>query len=257
MVWCFWSSKGGSGCSVMAAATAMLSARRQPVLLVDLAGGDQARILGVEPKGAGLVRWLGHTNPPPDSLARLEQAVADGLFLLPFCGPDPDRTDSVDSHDGGVDLDDRLSLLARLLAADERLVVVDLGLPGRPAVGTSGSTCSPAFPALLDVAERSTLVTRLCYLALVRTMEQPVPDDVLVVVEPDRALRVADVEAAMRVPVATVRWDPAVARAVDAGLLVRRLPRALHRLPVPTPTSDAGTVEPAAARSTRSGGRRT
>ena len=245
MVWCFRGSKGGSGCSVVAAAAAVLNARRGPVLLVDAAGGDLSRILGVEPRGPGLTRWLSHPNPPPDSLARLEVPATDGVSLLPYRGLGPGGGDvasgspespespvspgspespvSPDSPGGGVDAEGRWRLLAELLAADERLVVVDLGL----ASPVSGS----AFRAIGGVARRSTLVTRLCYLALARAMEQPVPDDVIVVAEPDRALRVSDVEAALRVPVATIRWDPAVARAVDSGLLTRRLPRALHRIP--------------------------
>lgn len=256
MVWCFRGSKGGSGCSVMAAAAAMLTARRDPVLLVDLAGGDQARILGVDPRGPGLVRWLHHPNPPPDSLARLELPVAGRLSLLPFRGSDDDPEGSAGSAGHGMDFDERLNLLAHLLAADERLVVVDLGLPGPVDAGRSGSTHPPAFGAVLGVAERSTLVTRLCYLALVRAMEQPVPDDVIVVVEPDRALRAADVEAALRVPVATVRWDPSVARAVDSGLLIRRLPRALHRIPLALSPPASRTVASAATRPTRLAGER-
>lgn len=251
MVWCLWASKGGSGCSVIAAAAAVLCARRGPVLLVDLAGGDQARILGLEPRGPGLVPWLRHANPPPDSLARLELPVADRLSLLPFRASVHGPSDPADQPGDTVDLDERLDLLAHLLAADERFVVVDLGVAGPAGSGLSGSPCPSAFPAVLGVAERSTLVTRLCYLALARAMEQPVPDDVIVVAEPDRALRVDDVKAALRVPVAAVRCDPAVARAVDSGLLVGRLPRALQRIPS-TPASRS--VEPAAARSGRSGG---
>lgn len=238
---------------MVAASAALLSARRGPVLLVDLAGGDQARILGVDPSGPGLARWLLHPNPPPDSLARLELAIADGVALLPFRGSGEHAAGSAATDGGPADLDERLRLLAHLLVADERQVVVDLGLPERLVSGgaavelESGCGSPSTFPGIAGVAERSTLVTRLCYLALARAMERPVPDDLIVVVEPDRALGVADVKAALRVPVATVRWDPAVARAVDAGLLTRRLPRALHRIPLVMPggASDA----PMAARS--------
>lgn len=254
MVWCFWGSKGGAGCSVMATAAAMLSTRRGPVLLVDLAGGDQARILGVEPEGPGLLRWLRHANPPPDSLARLELSVADRLALLPFRGSAHGQSDQADPPPDESDLDERLNLLAHLLAADDRLVVVDLGSAGRHRLDTSGWSCPPLVPTVLGVAERSTLVTRLCYLALVQAIDQPVPDDVIVVSEPDRALRVADVEAALRAPVAAVRWDPAVARAVDSGLLVRRLPRALHRIPLAAPVVASRSVGPAAARPASAGG---
>jgi hypothetical protein len=48
--------------------------------------------------------------------------------------------------------------------------------------------------------------------------------------EPGRALGAADVEAVLGVDVtAEVPWDPAVARAMDAGLLATRLPTVLVR----------------------------
>jgi hypothetical protein len=54
------------------------------------------------------------------------------------------------------------------------------------------------------------------------------PTGIVLVDEPGRALTSTDVEHALGVPVvADVRLDPAVARAVDAGLLIARLPRSL------------------------------
>jgi hypothetical protein len=51
---------------------------------------------------------------------------------------------------------------------------------------------------------------------------------VVVVEEPGRALVSRDVADVLAAPVmATVPLDPAVARAVDAGVLARRLPRVL------------------------------
>jgi hypothetical protein len=48
--------------------------------------------------------------------------------------------------------------------------------------------------------------------------------------EPGRALDATDVESVIGAPVvAQVSVDPAVARAVDAGLLASRLPRGLER----------------------------
>ena len=52
----------------------------------------------------------------------------------------------------------------------------------------------------------------------------------VVVTEPGRALGAAEVEQVVGAPVvAEVGWDPAVARAVDAGLMASRLPRSLER----------------------------
>ena len=84
MITC-WSAKGGSGTSVVAAALAVLLARRpQGALLVDLCG-DQPALLGCrEPQGHGVRDWLvSATDTPPDALGRLEMDVVTGLRLLP------------------------------------------------------------------------------------------------------------------------------------------------------------------------------
>jgi hypothetical protein len=75
------------------------------------------------------------------------------------------------------------------------------------------------------------LVTRPCYLSLRRAVREPTrPSGVVLVDEPGRSLRRHDVEHALGAPVdAVVAVDPAIARAVDAGLLATRLPRSLGR----------------------------
>jgi hypothetical protein len=85
--------------------------------------------------------------------------------------------------------------------------------------------------AVASGAARSVLVTRACYLSLRRAMAAPIrPSEVVLVEEHGRALSAADVEDVLGVPVvARVSSDPAVARAVDAGLLGARLPRGLAR----------------------------
>jgi hypothetical protein len=76
---------------------------------------------------------------------------------------------------------------------------------------------------------QSLLVIRPCFLALRRATQASCrPSGVILVREPGRALRTRDVEHALGVGVvAEVDVDPAVARAVDAGLLQARLPRPL------------------------------
>ena len=83
----------------------------------------------------------------------------------------------------------------------------------------------------MAAADESLLVTRACYLALTRaTALGAAPTGVVLVEEPGRALRVADVEASVGAPVvATALLDPAIARAVDSGLLTSRLPAAWRR----------------------------
>jgi hypothetical protein len=203
-----WSVKGDSGSTVVAAALAVLAARAGPgeVLLVDLAG-DAPAALGVsEPSGPGLGDWLAaQDDVGPDALARLEIAIAPALTVLPW------------GSDAGL-RPGRAEALVSALGRDDRTVVVDAGM----------ARVSPGLD-LASGATESLLVLRPCYLALRRAVAAPVrPSAVVLVREAGRALTRRDVEEVLGVPVrAEVDVDPAVARAVDAGLLAGRLPRSL------------------------------
>ena len=98
-------------------------------------------------------------------------------------------------------------------------------------VADCGSGAFGAGLALAAGAEVSLLVLRPCYLALRRALAAPVrPSGVVLVTEQGRSLGRRDVEDVLGVPVrAEVALDEVVARAVDAGLLGRRLPRSLER----------------------------
>jgi hypothetical protein len=214
-----WSVKGGSGTTVVAAALAVLLARRPGpgALLVDLAG-DGPAVLGLaEPDGPGLAGWLAAgSGVPADGLSRIEIAVDEQLGLLP-------------RGIGPLGPLDRAEALADLLTAEPRSVVVDAGL-----LHWSDDSDDPAAAAaavLVASASSSLLVTRACYLSLRRIVAAPVrPSGVVLVAEAGRALGRRDVEQVVGVDVvAEVLVDPAVARAVDAGLLAGRLPRALER----------------------------
>ena len=111
---------------------------------------------------------------------------------------------------------ERWSRLAQALAAHPGTVVIDAGTGSPPA-------------ELLAASTTHLLVTRPCYLALRRAVADGVqPTGVVLVGEPGRALNARDIERALSAPVvAQVEYDPAVARAVDAGLLAARLPRSL------------------------------
>lgn len=204
-----WSSKGGSGTTVIAAALALTRAERGagPSLLADLAG-DLPAVLGLtEPDGPGLAGWLAAgPGVPADALSRLELEVSPHLHLL--------------ARGKGLLAEDRAEVLAALLGADPRTVVVDCGTAPQGAAQVVAAE-----------ADRSILVTRPCFLSLRRALESPVhPSQVVLVTEPGRAIGRRDVERCLGAPVvATVEVDPAVARAVDAGLLTARLPRALAR----------------------------
>lgn len=203
---CLFSSKGGVGCSVSTAALGLLSAANEPTLLVDLRG-DLGEILGMPTAVEGLTDWFGVDAPSPDLLHRLEQPVTSHLTLLPRgSSRRPARSD-------------RYRLLAQLLGADARRVIVDVGTHGIPAA------------SILAEASSSLLVTRACYLALDAARRGPIPDHVVLIEEEGRALRPEDVEAAVGTSISVrLRWHRDVGRVVDAGLLVARLPRSLRAL---------------------------
>ncbi len=211
-----WSLKGGAGCSVVAALTALqrASANDSGTLLVDLTG-ELSTVLGAPPSaGPGLAEWLRTgIDGPPDGLARLATEPAPGVSLV---GP------------GLLDLPagDPDDVLLRQIDLFPGTVIVDAGL----VLGSSPRAGVARWFATR--ATRSVLVTRACYLALRRVAESPVtPSGVIVVREEGRALNAADITQAAGAPVvAEISYDPAIARAVDAGLLLARFPRSLRKV---------------------------
>lgn len=213
-----WSAKGGSGTTTVVAALGKILAARADdgALLVDL-GGDLPATLGApEPDGPGLADWLAAgSGVPADSLARLEVRVGPGLRLLP-------------RGRGALTSPARAEVLAEVLANDLRPVVIDVGTV------TAGGTGGPAADVarlLAGAATQSLLVTRSCFLALRRALALPLrPSGVVLLVEEGRALGAREIEDILGVPVvAEVVAEPAVARAVDSGMLGSRLPRNLER----------------------------
>jgi hypothetical protein len=203
-----WAAKGGSGTTVVTAALALSLPR--PVAVVDLAG-DLPAVFGLpEPGGPGVQDWL-TSDAPSERLHDLTVGVCDDVTLLP-AGAIPD----VDTR--AATSAERWDDLLSALASDGHRVVIDGGTGTPPA-------------ALHELVDRSLLVTRSCYLALRRAVASQLrPSGIVLVSEPGRALRAVDVETAVGAPViATVAIDPAVARAVDAGLLTSRLPRVIQR----------------------------
>jgi hypothetical protein len=198
MVTLCWAAKGGSGTTVTAVAMAL--AAGAPMLLIDLAG-DVPAVLGVpEPDGPGVFDWLA-SEASTSRLAGLELRADAHISVLPRGRPaqvPPARWDE----------------LATWLRSERRGIVVDAGSTGVPP------------PSVVRASDHAILVIRPCYLALRAAVRQPTrPTGIVLVDEPGRALRARDVEASLGVPVvATVLLDPAIARAVDAGLLLARLP---------------------------------
>ena len=195
-----WSAKGGSGTTVVAAALALGSSNDS--LLIDL-DGELPAALGVpEPSGQGLSDWFA-SDAPERSILDLAAAVAGTTRLVPR-GPAAIPRESA-----------RWPTLRSFLTTSPLDVVVDAGCGAPPA-------------DLIAEQARKLLVTRPCYLSLLRATRLPRPDGIVLVAEPGRSLTAGDVARAIGAPVvAEVAVDPAIARAVDAGLLAARLPRAM------------------------------
>ena len=202
-----WSVKGGSGTTVVSTALALLLGRSSPsgALLVDLAG-DVPGALGMpEPDGPGVTDWLASRAADRESVERLATDAAPGLRVVAR-GQSP-------VPDGG----------------GERLAAALAG--AGPTVVDCGTVCGGGVGmAVAASATASLLVLRPCYLGLRRALAAPVrPSGVIVVAEAGRALRATDVGEVLGVPIrAVIEWQPAIARAVDAGLLGGRMPRALQ-----------------------------
>jgi hypothetical protein len=125
-----------------------------------------------------------------------------------------------------VDVTPRLTLTVRPeLHADAEVIVVD-----------AGRLASEAAVEAPRAGERRRYVVLRgpCYVALATILAagEPTPDGIILVSEPGRALSERDVAEVLGVPIAaTIPIDPAVARAIDAGLL----PSRVHRTRALTP----------------------
>jgi hypothetical protein len=209
---CFWSPKGGSGTSVVAAASALVLARTESVRLADLTG-DQPPVLGMaDDPEPGLFDWLrAGPDAPTEALAHLAVTVAPNLALLPA---------------GNVGFDGVLPEAGAALA-------VALGDDTRTTMCDAGRLDHPALCALAEVADVNVVVVRGCYLALRRAVHHPAIElatGVVLVDEHGRSLGTRDVEDVLGLPVvATIEARGSTARAVDAGVLITRMPERLAR----------------------------
>ena len=216
MLLAFWSPKGGSGTSVLAAASALVLARRADgARLADLEG-DLPAILGLaaDPP-TGLNDWLAAgSEAPVEALTRLSVPAAPGVTLVP--------RGVTDRALGGVPAAEAGAALAVALRDGPVPTVID-----------AGRATTPAARAVIEVADVSVAVVRGCYLALRRGVHSPLlarSAGVVLVEEPGRSLGAPEVADVLDRPVlARVPIRPAIARAVDAGVLASRLPDALAR----------------------------
>lgn len=163
------SHKGGVGCSTVASAIAIASAKRgTKTLLVDGKPGQLNALLGIGDR------------PYEGEVAE----VTENLWL----------TDS-------VGLSNNLSQY-ELVVVDAGMIQSDFGLVNAERLG----------------------VVRNCYLSLKNAVNGVKCDSYLCIEETERALNARDAEMVLRAPVTRVPYDFAVNRAVDAGLMVNRVP---------------------------------
>lgn len=214
MLLALWSPKGGAGTSVLAAACAAVLARRGACRLADLAGDQPAVLgLGADPE-TGITEWLATgADAPVDALDRLAVEVAPALRLIPLGTP---------------------RVLAPPAAAESGAALATaLGSSASPCVVDAGRADQPATRMVVEIADVSVVVVRGCYLTLRRAVHAPLTaraDGLAFVDEPGRALGAAEARDVLDLPVLTrVPVRPAIARAVDAGVLALRPPDALAR----------------------------
>jgi hypothetical protein len=209
---CFWSPKGGSGTSVVAAAAGILISRRGPARIADLTG-DQPAVLGLaHDPPLGLRDWLrAGPQAPTEALDRIAVACSSSLTLFPAGG---ESLSGVAPESGAA-------------------LAVALQATGETTVCDSGRLDDDASLALAEVADANVVVVRGCYLALRRAVHHPMIEQALGVVlvdEHGRSLGARDVEDVLGLPVlATIEARSVVARAVDAGTLTTRMPDFLAR----------------------------
>jgi hypothetical protein len=224
---------------VTAALAGLMAQRHGRAAVVDF-GGDQPATLGLpEPSGPGVLDWC-DSAAGPEALGRLAVEAASDLVVVPR-GEGRALVDAA-----------RVPALLEAVRALAGVVVVDAGVPLTssppdllPGVGGgAGEGADDPIEAatgrrrgprphgeVLRAAGSSLFVTRACYLALRRALRVGVDaDGVVLLAEPGRALGRRDVADLLGLPVVgVVEADPAVARAVDAGTLIRRVPPTLAK----------------------------
>lgn len=212
----FWSPKGGSGTSVVAATVALRLARGGGARLVDL-DGDMPALLGLaRDPDHGAADWLAAgPTAPEEALGRLAFEASPGLALLP--AGDEASLDAASEAEG--------RRLMRLLGSDPP-TVVDAGRAEYPAVRAMVETAT-------EGAGAAVVVVRACYLALRRAVASGLTSGcagIALVEEQNRALTPSDVSQILELPMLArfpVRYY--LARTVDAGVLGMRVPELLAR----------------------------
>jgi hypothetical protein len=202
---------------VLAATCAIVLAGDRGARLVDL-DGDQAAVLGLPSSGFGgpdatdgVRDWLAQgPEAPGEALRFLAVDAGPGLELVPAGNSDRRASGEAGAALGVVLRDD-----------------------GGAVVADCGRADDAASRALVEISDLSVVVLRPCYLALRRAATDDLvrsASGVVVVEEQGRALGTREVADVLGVPVlVSVPVRASIARVVDAGVLVTRLPEPLAR----------------------------
>ena len=196
----FMSSKGGNCTTVTATAFALIAAQRgQHTVLIDLCGDIPSVVGMTEPASPGVNDWLAESSTADaQALVTSGTPFAEGLVVV---------------HRGArfVEGEPRWDKFVEAISSLPMNIVIDAGIGHVP-------------DALRHAVDAVTMVVKPCYLSLRRAARLPHPTNVFVIDEPGRALTVKDVGHVIGSPVAaTIPYNPAIGRAVDAGLLPSRV----------------------------------
>ena len=206
MIYAYVGAKGGVGNTVTALLAANSAKRAgRDVVLVDLTG-DLGVVLGTSPNLPGVAEWTAASERSLGAASALSVDISPGVSLLPR------GTGDIDAG--------RLGTLWSLLGGKPRVNIVDAGR-GRTALDSvAGSRV------------RRLLTMTCCYQALHRARELVADvDDVVVLTDTQRALGLADIEAALgRHADAVVAVDRSISRWADAGLLLDRCAKSARSL---------------------------
>ena len=206
MIYAYVGAKGGVGNTVTALLAASSAKRAgREVVLVDLTG-DFGVVLGTAPDLPGIAEWTAAEELSLGAVSALAIDIVPGISLLPR------GSGEIDSS--------RLGTLWSLAAGKPQVNIIDAG---RGRAGLE-QVAGPRVRRLLTMT--------CCYQALHRAREIVTDvDDVIVLTDTQRALGLADIEAALgRHADAVVAVDRSISRWADAGLLLDRCAKAARSL---------------------------
>ena len=213
-----WSPKGGSGTSVIATGLAIVDSRSTTkpsndarTVIIDLAG-DVPAILGIEDPLVGLAEWI--SDPTAFDIRTLIVDQGTELGVLPR-----GRAALPESRSGAWS---RVAVELANLSNSGSTIIVDAGR-------------GPIPRELESAADHEYVIVRPCYLALRRArLIDHSSDAVIIVTEPDRALKQSDIARVLGLPVAaTLDISADIARRVDAGIITSRPSTELTRALAP------------------------